>query len=169
MNSTRFTVSTVPQKAGGQVTVAATVTAIMTNYCSSQEEKIFTQVKARFFRDFRGIRGSSSAYIRELIPQSSAGSKLLPQQQKSFREALFQALAFSRNTLPQPSFRNSILNTVLYCKPQLAIYFYFTFRIIWFQSPVAWFSVYVTYPPFGIRAKLCNWPAHSWSTVGPQL
>ena len=27
-----------------------------------------------------------SAYIRKLTPQSSAGSKLLPQQQKSFRE-----------------------------------------------------------------------------------
>ena len=60
------------------------------------------------------------------------GSKLLPQQQKSFREALFfsqiSSLSskgfLSRNTLEvQPSFRNSLLNTVLYCKPQLAIYF----------------------------------------------
>ena len=32
-----------------------------------------------------------SAYIKELTPQYSAGSKLLPQQQKSFREALFEA------------------------------------------------------------------------------
>ena len=46
------------KKAGGQVTVAATVTAIMTNHCSSQEEKNFTQVKAEFFRDFSSIRGS---------------------------------------------------------------------------------------------------------------
>ena len=67
-----------PGKAGGQVTVAATVTAIMTNHCSSQEEKDFTQVKADFFRDFRSIQCSLSAYIRELTPQSSAGSKLLP-------------------------------------------------------------------------------------------
>ena len=94
-----------------------------------------------------------SAYIRELTPQSSAGSKLLPQQQKSFREVLFTA----ENTLPQPSFRNSLLNTVLHCKPQLAIYFIYLphylvsvpsrlilslcnlppFRITWFQCPVA--------------------------------
>ena len=44
-----------PRKARGQVTVAATVTAIMTNHCSSQEEKNFTQVKAEFFRDFSSI------------------------------------------------------------------------------------------------------------------
>ena len=47
-----------PRKAGGQATVAATVTAIMTNHCSSQKEKNFTQVKADFFRDFSSIRCS---------------------------------------------------------------------------------------------------------------
>ena len=62
---------------------------------------------------------------------------------------------YSRNTLPQPSFRNSILNTI-HCKPQLAIYFILPFRIIWFQSPVAWFSVYVTYPPFWYQSQV--WP-----------
>ena len=41
-----------PRKAGGQVTVAATVTAIMTNHCSSQEEKNFTQVKSKILPDF---------------------------------------------------------------------------------------------------------------------
>ena len=111
-----------PRKAGGQATVAATVTAIKANHCSSQEEKNFTQVKADSFRDFRSIQCFLSAYIRKLTPQSSAGSKLLPQQQKSFREALFSAkyppspakVFHSRNTLEvQPSFRNSLLNTVL--------------------------------------------------------
>ena len=82
-----------------------------------------------------------SAYLRDLTLQSSAGSKLLPQQQKSFREVPFH----SRNTLPQPSFRNSILNTI-HCKPQLAIYFILPSAFIWFQCPVAWFSVSVTYP-----------------------
>ena len=47
-----------PRKAGGQVTVAATVTAIMTNRCSSQKEKNFTQVKAESFRDFSNIQCS---------------------------------------------------------------------------------------------------------------
>ena len=47
-----------PRKARGQVTVAATVTAIMTNHCSSQKEKNFTQVKADSFRDFRSIQCS---------------------------------------------------------------------------------------------------------------
>ena len=78
-----------PRKARGQVTVAATVTAITTNHCSSQEEKNFTQVKAGFFPDFPQHPKLLSAYIKELTPQSSEGSKLLPQQQKSFREALF--------------------------------------------------------------------------------
>ena len=32
-----------------------------------------------------------SAYLKEPTPQSSSGSKLLPQQHKSFREALFTA------------------------------------------------------------------------------
>ena len=123
-----------PRKAGGQVTVAATVTAIMTDHCSSQEEKNFTQVKADFFRDFRSIQCFLPTYLRELTPQYPAGSKLLPQQQKSFREALFQALAFSRNTLPQPSFRNSLLNTVL-CKATVGYLFYFTFRIYLVSEP----------------------------------
>ena len=139
MNSTRIMNSIrkslflqYPRKAGGQATVAATVTAIMTNHCSSQKEKNFTQVKADSFRDFRSIRGSLPAYLREFTPQSSAGSKLLPQQQKSFREAPFH----SRNTLEvQSSFRNSILNTI-HCKPQLAIYFILSFRFTWFQSTV---------------------------------
>ena len=114
----------------------------MTNHCSSQKEKNFTRVKVDSLPDFPQHPMLLSAYIRELIPQSSAGSKLLPQQQKSFREALFH----SRNTLPQPSFRNSLLNTVLYCKPQLAIYLAIYFisiyfilpsAFIWFQCPVA--------------------------------
>ena len=139
MNSTRTVNSSrnslflqYPRKAGGQVTVAATVTAIMTNHCSSQKEKNFTRVKADSFRDFRKHPMLLSAYLKELIPQYSAGSKLLPQQQKSFREAPFH----SRNTLPQPSFRNSLLNTVL-CKATVGYLFYFTFRFTWFQSPVA--------------------------------
>ena len=125
-----------PRKAGGQVTVAATVTAIMTNRYSSRWKKHFTRVKAGFFRDFRSIRCFLSAYIRELTPQYSAGSKLLPQQQKSVREALIFSFSHyykkkyppspakvfhNRNTLEvQPSFRNSLLNTVpvFCCKPQ---------------------------------------------------
>ena len=66
MNSTRTVNSSrntlflqYPRKAGGQVTVAATVTAIITNHCSSQKEKNFTQVKAVFFRVFRSIQCSS--------------------------------------------------------------------------------------------------------------
>jgi len=45
-----------------------------------------------------------SAYIRELTPQSSAGSKLLPQQQKSFREALFQVLEPQQKYTPSAKF-----------------------------------------------------------------
>ena len=114
----------------------------MTDHCSSRWKSIFTRVKADFLPDFPRHPMLLSAYLKELIPQSWAGSKLRPQQQKSFREAPFH----SRNTLPQPSFRNSLLNTVHYCKPQSAIYFILPSAFIWFQSPVAWFPVYVTYP-----------------------
>ena len=71
-----------------------------------------------------------SAYIRELTPQSSAGSfsGLSSFQTLSHSKeipSLFSKGFLSRNTLEvQPSFRNSLLNTVLYCKPQLAILFY---------------------------------------------
>ena len=58
MNSIRLLFLQYPRKARGQVTVAATVTAIMTNHCSSRWKKHFTQVKAGFFRDFRSIRCS---------------------------------------------------------------------------------------------------------------
>ena len=86
-----------------------------------------------------------SAYIKELIPQSSAGSKLLPQQQKSFREALFTA----ENTLLQPSFRNSLLNTVLHCKPQSAIYFILPSALPGFSAQSPDSQLYVTYPLLG--------------------
>ena len=61
-----------PTKARGQVTVAATVTAIITNHCSSQKEKNFTQVKADFLPDFPQHPMLLSAYLKELIPQPSS-------------------------------------------------------------------------------------------------
>ena len=107
-----------------------------------------------------------SAYIRELTPQSSAGSKLLPSQQKLAKRLYFLASAniaeitslsskgfHSRNTLEvQPSFRNSLLNTVYHCKPQSAILFYLPHYLVSEPSRLITSSV-VTYAPFGIRAK----------------
>ena len=82
-----------------------------------------------------------SAYLKEPMPQSSAGFKLLPSQQKLAKRLHFLLQPYtaeitslsskgfhSRNTLEvQPSFRNSLLNTVYHCKPQSAILF--TFRL----------------------------------------
>ena len=86
--------STLIRKARGQATVAATVPAIMTFHCSSRWKsvgKAFHPGESRILPDFPQHPMLLSAYIRELSPQSSAGSKLLPQQQKSFREVLFTA------------------------------------------------------------------------------
>ena len=55
----------------------------MTIHWNSWWKKYFTQVKAGFFPEFPQHPKLLSAYIRELTPQYSAGSKLLPQQQKS--------------------------------------------------------------------------------------
>ena len=131
-----------PRKARGQVTVAATVTAIMTNHCSSQWKKNFTQVKAGFLRDFSSIRcsfqpikGSSFLSLQQALFFSFSHyykQKYPPSPAKVFH---------SRNTLEvQPSFRNSLLNTVLYCKPQFGYLFYFTFRTSCCNLPPFWYQ-----------------------------
>ena len=57
----------------------------------------------------------------------------------------------SRNTLEvQPSFRNSLLNTVLYCKPHLAIHFCLPSALPGFRAQSPDSQLYVTYPPFCI-------------------
>ena len=57
----------------------------------------------------------------------------------------------SRNTLPQPSFRNSLLNTVL-CKATAGYLFYFTFRIYLVSEPSRLILSLCNLPPFGIRS-----------------
>ena len=135
-----------PGKAGGQVTVAATVTAIMTNHCSSQKKKNFTQVKADSLPDFPQHPMLLSTYIRELTPQYSAGSIF------SQISSLFSKGFHSRNTLEvQSSFRNSILNTI-HCKPQLAIYF--TFRIYLVSEPSRLIPNVCNLPPFWYQSQV---------------
>ena len=133
------------RKARGQVTVAGIVkillfTAIMTNHCSFRWKQYSPPVKADFLRDFRSLQQHPmllSAYLKEPTPQSSAGSfsgfsttaEIPSLSSKGFH---------NRNTLElQPSFRNSLLNTVYYCKPQSAILFYLPhpFWYIRAQSP----------------------------------
>ena len=74
-----------------------------TSYCSSRWKKYFTQVKAEFIRDFRKHPMLLSAYLKEPTPQSSAGSKLLPQQQKSVTPSPAKVF-HSRNTLEVAKF-----------------------------------------------------------------
>ena len=98
----------------------------MTNHCSSRWKKYFTQVKADSFRDFSSFQQHPmlpSAYLKELTPQSSAGS-FSGSLTTAEIPSLFSKGFHSKNTLEvQPSFRNSLLNTVYPCKPQSAIYF----------------------------------------------
>ena len=86
----QITVSTVPQsrKARGQVTVAWIVKdfTIHSNHSESlllSVETVFTPVKANYSPWFQQSSAASMllpAYLKEPTPQSSAGSKLLPQQ-----------------------------------------------------------------------------------------
>ena len=159
MNSIHIINSTSHQ----QITIAGIVkillfTAIITNHCSSRWPQYSPSVKARFLRDFSRLQQHPmlpSAYLKELTPQSSKGSKLLPQQTEVSQKALFSGSFsqqkypkisslsskgfHSRNTLEvQPSFRNSLLNTVYHCKPQSAILFYLPLIPFWYiraQSP----------------------------------
>ena len=142
----------------------------MTNHCSFRWKQYSPQVKADFLHDFSSFQQHPmllSAYLKEPTPQSSAGSKLLPSQQKLVRgsfsgysttaeiPSLFSKGFHSRNTLEvQPSFRNSILNTVYpfvshsrlfylssafwYIRAQLPDYHSScNLRPFWYQSPVA--------------------------------
>ena len=132
-----------PRKARGQVTVAATVTAIMTNHCSSQKEKHFHPSESRIPSGFSAASNTPISLFKGA--HSSVPSRLFLKlnfyhsKEKSAKYPPSSAKGFlSRNTLEvQPSFRNSLLNTVHICKPQSAIYFILPSAFIWFQCPVA--------------------------------
>ena len=124
----------------------------MTNHCSFRWKQYSPPVKADFLRDFKSLQQHPmllSAYLKEPTPQSSAGS-FSGFSTTAEIPSLFSKGFHSRNTLEvQPSFRNSLLNTVHYCKPQLAILFYFPHPYWYIRAQ----SQSVTYAPFGIRAK----------------
>ena len=131
-------------------------TAIMTNHCSFRWKQFSPRVKADFLRDFSSPQQHPmllSAYLKEPTPQSSAGSKLLPQQtevSQTEANSLSSKGFHSRNTLEvQPSFRNSLLNTVHYCKPQSAILFYLPHPFWYIRAQSPDFQQSVTYAPFG--------------------
>ena len=132
----------------------------MTNHCCFRWKQFSPPVKADFLRDFSSLQQHPmlpSAYLKEPTPQSSAGSKLLPSQQKLVRgffsgssttaeiPSLSSKGFHSRNTLEvQPSFRNSLLNTVYHCKPQLAILFYLPHNPFWYIYIYIFIYIYIT-------------------------
>ena len=133
-NHQQITVSTVPQsrKARGQVTVAwiVKVFTIHSNHdrlLPLSVETVFTPSKSRFspwFQQFSAasdapfslFKGANSSVFSRLFFRLLATAEIPSLSSKGFH---------SRNTLEvQPSFRNSLLNTVYHCKPQSAILFY---------------------------------------------
>ena len=116
-------------------------TVITQNHCCFRWKQYSPPVKADFLCDFSSLQQHPmlpSAYLKEPIPQSSAGSIFLLQPLAEITSLSSKGF-HSRNTLEvQPSFRNSLLNTVYYCKPQLAILFYLPHMPFWYisaQSP----------------------------------
>ena len=142
----------------------------MTNHCSFRWKQYLPPVKADFLRDFSSLQQHPmlpSAYLKEPTPQSSVGSKLLPSQQKLVRGSFSSSSTtaeipslsskgfHSRNTLEvQPSFRNSLLNTVYHCKPQLAILFYLPHYLV--SEPSRLISSCCNLRPFWYQSQV--WP-----------
>ena len=78
-------------------------TAIMTNHCSSRWKQYSPPVKADFLRNLQQHPMLLSAYLKEPTPQSSAGFKLLPSQQKLAKRLFFRLLATAKKYPPSPA------------------------------------------------------------------
>ena len=125
----------------------------MQNHCCFRWKQFSPPVKADFLRDFSSLPGASNAPL-SLFKGANAPvfSRLhfLLQPYTAEITSLFSKGFHSRNTLEvQPSFRNSLLNTVYYCKPQSAILFYLPHIPFWYiraRSP--YFQQFCNLRPF---------------------
>ena len=127
----------------------------MQNHCCFRWKQFSPPEKADFLRDFSSIPAASDAPF-SLFKGANASvfSRLYFLASAFTTQAEISSLSskgfHSRNTLEiQPSFRNSLLNTVYHCKPQSAILFYLPLIPFWYnQSPVAWFPAVCNLRPF---------------------